>query len=111
MTDEERELVRVASRDLGFIAREWDESVEDDSLRRSSTVLRRLLVEDLFGKAWRAVGFEKQPRLRAPELAPTIDSLDPQKILFAQAGGGRFQGAHVQSTLQYAAAMSADEIR
>jgi hypothetical protein len=108
----ERDLIRVVSEDLDFIAKDWDQSVEDASLRRSSTVLRRLLVDGHFGKAWRSLGLEKQPSVRAPDLGTTIDSVaDSGKIVFAQAGGARFRGVEVQSVLEYAAAMSPQEIQ
>ena len=112
LTTSQRELIRLAKSDLVFIARDWDESVEDDSLRRSSGVLRRLLVDDQLGKAWRAAGLAKQPRVEAADLEPTIDSVsDPKKIQFAAAGGARFKNCQVQSVLVYAGAMSPEEIQ
>lgn len=112
LTATERELIRVVSEDLAFVAKDWDQSVEDASLRRSSTVLRRLLVEGHFGKAWRALGLEKQPRVIAPDLGITIDSVaDSGKIMFAQAGGADFRGGAVQSVLVYGDAMSPEEIQ
>ena len=40
------DLLEVVVSDLIFLHEEWDEEVDDHSLRRSSTVLRRLLVDN-----------------------------------------------------------------
>ena len=73
-------------------SKKWGSKINDESLRRSSNVLRNLLVEDQFGKAWRIVGFEKQPKIKAPDLELCIEGLDLSKITLAQAGGAFYHG-------------------
>ena len=58
-----KEFLRVVAADLDYIIKEWGPEIDDDSLRRDCVVLRRLLVKDNLGQAWRAVGFEKQPKI------------------------------------------------
>ena len=59
-------------------------------------MLRRLLVEDAYGHAWRAVGLEKQPTLLAVDLDLLLGP-NAGRIHLALAGGANFRG------LQYAA--------
>jgi hypothetical protein len=74
--------------DLGFREDEWDESIDEQSLRRSSTVLRNLLVNDALGRAWRLVGQKGQPQLEAVDLMACLAGLVIDKVIFAAAGGG-----------------------
>lgn len=41
-----RDLLEIVAQDIIYIKREWVQNIEDPSLRRDSTVLRRLLVEN-----------------------------------------------------------------
>jgi hypothetical protein len=50
---DDAELLAMVKSDLAFLEDKWDQSIDEQSLRRSSTVLRNLLVYDGFGKAWR----------------------------------------------------------
>lgn len=91
MTPEDRELIRTVSSDLRYLKEEWDESIDDDSLRRSSTTLRRLLVGEGTGdysRAWRAVGLKREPSLQAVDLQPQIGPGLPPSTHFLAAGGG-----------------------
>ncbi len=95
--EEERYLIKIVCEDLIYLKKEWDQEISDESLRRSSNVLRNLLVEDQFGKAWRIVGFEKQPRIKAPDLELCIEGLDLSKITLAQAGGAFYHGMQIMA--------------
>lgn len=56
--------------DIEWFEREWCtlyEPPSDADIRRGSAVLRRLLVEDWLGKAWRNFGFQKQPSVTGPD--------------------------------------------
>ncbi len=57
--------------DIDWLRSEWcvlHEPPSDADLRRGSAALRRLLVEDLIGDAWRHYGFERQPRVIGPDV-------------------------------------------
>ena len=110
-TEQDAYRVEVVSQDLRFLRDEWDGSIKEESLRRSSNVLRSLLVEDQYGKAWRSLGLEKQPVVIAPDLESSIRSIDIQRIKFAQAGGATYNGMALMAALEVNYAMSPEEIR
>ncbi len=84
------ELVHTVASDLRYLREQWDEQVDDDSLRRSSTVLRRLLVDNELQRAWKAAGFSKEPTIAASALSLPPIPLD--RIRVASAGGARYKG-------------------
>lgn len=59
-------LIAVAE-DLEYLA-QWGSDISNADIRRGTAVLRRLLVEDAYGTAWRAVGEVKQPSLPGVDL-------------------------------------------
>jgi hypothetical protein len=87
------ELVRIVASDLQYLHDEWNEQIDDDSLRRTSAVLRLLLVQNELQRAWKEAGFVKEPEIVALTLAYEPLSLD--RILFASAGGARYKGARM----------------
>jgi hypothetical protein len=91
MTDDD---ILIVADDLQYL-REWGPDMSDGDIRRGSAVLRRLLVEDAYGQAWRAAGNLKQPVLVAVDLdaVATPDSISD--IVFALAGGAHFRGMHL----------------
>ena len=111
MNKEHLYLVTVVRQDLTYLREEWDQEISDDSLRRSSNVLRNLLVEDQFGRAWRIIGFERQPKLTAPDLEYYIEDLDSSKITLAQAGGALYHGMMICALASGRYALSPEHIR
>ncbi len=91
LTEEQRERIAIAREDLLFLQDEWDHDVSDASLRRSSTVLRRLIVDRHLGNAWRDIGFSKEPLITAPKLEKILEGIAPDLVSFASAGGARHQ--------------------
>ena len=71
--------------------RGWGPNVTDDDIGRGSVVLRRLLVEDAYGLAWRAIGMSGQPCLIAVHLPHLIRNYPSRDVLLALAGGARFR--------------------
>jgi hypothetical protein len=57
-------------------------------------LLRRLLVEDVAGAAWRQLGFEKSPTLQGPDLLAFYRKvgIELDLVVIASAGGIRFAG-------------------
>ena len=104
------ELIDIVAADLRYLLEEWDEKVDDHSLRRSSPVLRRLLVQNELQRAWKAAGFAGEPKLRASTLAPILADIPYQKILFAAAGGAKYKGLELRSVLVVNNAINQDEI-
>lgn len=78
--------IKIVADDLQYLA-SWGPSISDGEIRRGSAVLRRLLVEDVYGSAWRAIGNHGQPKLLAVDLSPiTTPDILPE-IVFALAAG------------------------
>ena len=65
MAIDDKHFVKIVAEDLNYLLNEWDQEISDDSLRRNSTVLRRLLVEGDYSNAWRMIGLEKEPKICA----------------------------------------------
>lgn len=86
-------LLAVAD-DLKFLSG-WGPEIADGDIRRGSATLRRLLVEDAYGMAWRAVGFARQPTLVAVDLWNLVPSDSINIIEFALAAGAEFRGVYL----------------
>lgn len=105
------QLVQVVAEDLEYIRDEWNEEIDDPSLRRNSVVLRRLLVENGIQRAWKRSGFPHEPTVHASTLSDIIGSTPRDRITFASAGGARFQGAEMGGALMVNYKMPDKEIR
>ena len=66
---DQKQLLNVVYSDLCYIRDEWDEVIEDDKLRRDSTVLRRLLVDGDLLRVWNITDFHEQPKINSPSLS------------------------------------------
>jgi hypothetical protein len=95
LSKEDRYIIGVVHEDLVFLREKWDQEVSDESLRRSSNVLRNLLVEDQYGRAWRALGLDRQPQISAPDMDNYFDGFDISQIVLAQAGGAIYRGMQI----------------
>jgi hypothetical protein len=73
--------------DLSFLRENWDQSTDEPSLRRISPILRRLLVEGAYRRAWRWVGLEKEPTVIAGELVFDPGALGADRIFFVGSFG------------------------
>lgn len=85
-------LVAVTE-DLEYLA-QWGSDISNAEIRRGTAVLRRLLVEDAYGTAWRAIGFPSQPTLYAVDLLQLIGDQAPL-VVYALAGGALFRGVQM----------------
>lgn len=79
--------IKIVADDLLFL-RQWNSAIPEGDIRRGSAVLRRLLVDDAYGQAWRAVGEAGQPSLVAVDISP-IPAAD---VVYAIAAGANFRG-------------------
>jgi hypothetical protein len=85
-------LIKTIASDIEELKKSWGPAVDNDTLRRASPILRRLLIYGDLQKAWKAVGFEKELRIIAPFLEPLLDADVNHTIVAAVAGGGEFHG-------------------
>lgn len=61
--------------DIDWFANHWGRLYQppnDVEIRQGAAALRRLLHEDALGRAWRTCGFEKEPRVKGPDLLALI---------------------------------------
>ena len=103
------ELARVVAEDLEFLFNEWNQEIDDASLRRSSTVLRSLLVEGLLGRVAHQVG--RDIRVMAPAIGRVTTDAELRECTFFQAGGAQHKGFMVQSISMIARAKTPAEIK
>ena len=89
-------LIAVAE-DLEYLAG-WGAEITAGEIRRGTAVLRRLLVEDAYGTAWRAIGLTKQPSLIAVNLDLMLGN-DSNQVVYALAGGANFRGMQMACML------------
>lgn len=108
---EQLERIKTATEDLVYLREEWDEEVDDSSLRRSSVILRRLLVEGEMGRAWRDLGLAKQPIVTAPSLEVWLRGVPGEQVSWAHAGGARYRGMEVSGALERRGAASAADLQ
>lgn len=85
-------LIAVAE-DLEYLS-QWGSEITNAEIRRGTAILRRLLVEDAYGVAWRAIGELKQPILPAVDLSLLLGEHSNQ-VVYALAGGALFRGIHM----------------
>jgi hypothetical protein len=83
--------------DIEWFEREWCtlyEPPSDAEIRRGTAALRRLLVEDWVGKAWREHGFNKQPTVCGPDVIDLAKHDGKEIWQFASliAGGATLNG-------------------
>lgn len=111
LNKEQKYLLKIVWEDIEYLRKEWDQEISDESLRRSSNVLRNLLVENQFGKAWRIIGLEKEPKIKAPDLEVIIEDLDISKVVLAHAGGAFYHGMQIMGMTVGKYVLSPDQRR
>lgn len=84
------ELARLVAEDLEFLLSEWNQDIDDASLRRSSPVLRSLLVDGLLSKAAHEAG--KELRIMTPAICLITTVAELGECKFYQAGGALSKG-------------------
>ena len=89
-------LIAVAE-DLEYLS-QWGMDISNGEIRRGVATLRRLLIEDAYGGAWRAIGGVKQPSLPAVDLSLLVGD-DVNKVSYALAAGANFRGIRIASSI------------
>jgi len=82
----------VVAEDLEFLRTEWHAEVHNADIRRGSAILRRLLIDDAYGTAWRSVGHGGEPRVIAVDLEQFMSRIPRDQIAMALATGVRHRG-------------------
>lgn len=85
LTADDLDLIKVVADDLEFLEDAWTMETTSAALRRESPVLRRLLIQDDYGRAWRLVGLPGEPMVRAGDLRAWVAGVPPRYIVSAMA--------------------------
>jgi len=103
------ELIERVAEDLIHLKNDWNDTVEDDVLRRSSPVLRRFLIGKELPRALRAAGLSSQAIIETSTLEPTLQLFPKEKIIFASSGGAKYNGTEIRGGFGVNYAMSSEE--
>jgi len=99
------ELIKIVSEDLEFIAKEWNsEDIGEQNLRRSSSVLRRLLIEGDLYKASKIIGFGQIKVFVTKEHDPLPG------LVYSQTAGGKHRGMEISKPSVCNRALTEEEI-
>ena len=101
------ELIKMVADDLDFLFNDWNQDIDDASLRRSSPVLRSLLVEGLIGKVAHQIG--QEIRIKVPSICRLMTEQELAQMNYYQAGGATYKGMKIQSAFLIRRALSAEE--
>ncbi len=84
-------LVKTVVEDLLYLSEEFNSNVRDDSIRRNSNVLRRLLVYGDLRSAWRHLGFTVEPLISSTNIDDELKVYNLDDISYAFSGGTETQ--------------------
>lgn len=103
------EFLKVVLEDLRYLENHWcNQQPSDEEIRRNTTVLRRLLVDNDLQKAWKLCGFSKEPRIMIPKPSTSVNH---PNLVYAQEAGANVGWGVIGQVRIYNKALSDDEIR
>ena len=100
--------VKVVLEDLDFLTKTWDHNVDESSLRITSPILYRLIVEGHLGRVASSLGIEL--RIMAMAEAQEMSRKNTKAIRFWLAGGGLSGNVKVWDVQVFDRSLSAEEI-
>lgn len=103
------DLIKLVSEDLDYLTEEWNQDIDDSSLRRTSPVLRSLLIENQLMKV--ANILNEKIFIMAPSISKYDDNLNDPSIVFYQSGGARYKGMEIRFLKQLNRIKSSEEIK
>jgi len=93
------EVLRIVRDDLVFLKSLNYGRPSRTEVRVASSILRRLLHEELLQSAWKLAGLEAEPTITALDLRTAVEDIDPRYIQYAYAGGASTQGARYSTNV------------
>ena len=93
------ELLEIVAEDISYLQEEWGHAIGNHALRRGSTVLRSLLVQQQLHRAWNLAGFDGKLQITASSLKETLKIIPKEKIIFAAAGGAFYKDVAIRGAL------------
>lgn len=78
-------LVKTVAEDLAHLASSWTTDLTTERARRESGILRRLLVDRDYAKAWTVAQLPRTPLVRAPDLDTALAGVKRGHVAFSMA--------------------------
>jgi len=85
-------VIELVVDDLATLRDTWNDDITTSRLRNDSGILRKLMIDGVLGRAWKATGRRGELRVLAPDLKGYLGNFDRSKIVLAQAGGAVYRG-------------------
>jgi hypothetical protein len=79
---------RVVDEDIEYLIERWRPSLDETSLRRDSPMLRRLLVDGQYARAWRDLGLPGEPYISGSDFWAALGETTRKYIQYATAPPG-----------------------
>jgi hypothetical protein len=89
MTPEELEEARVVDEDLEFLMTKWSPTADTRELRHLSPLVRRLLADKHYARAWRSLSLPGEPYITATDLEALLGNVDRSIVQLAFAPANR----------------------
>ena len=89
------ELARVVGEDLDYLFKEWNQDIDEASIRRASPVLRSLLIEGKLHRIANDLGIDL--RILAPDIYRFVEAEELKTYSYWQAGGANYNGVQIRS--------------
>ena len=105
----QKEAMRIVLADLEFIKKEWNNKANDDDLRRFSSTLRQLLIDE-GGLIQKIQGWLGLKCYIQSSLNPLLQN-KIEEINFYSAGGAEYNGMRIQEMIELSRALNPDEIK
>lgn len=87
--------IRTVIEDLNYIRHAWVSDPSDAELWRGSAILRRILIEGNLERCWRALGFNKELIIRAPNIDIVFSDRSNLQIPILFALGAEYRGIEI----------------
>ncbi|OGE31025.1 hypothetical protein A2631_05075 [Candidatus Daviesbacteria bacterium RIFCSPHIGHO2_01_FULL_44_29] len=103
------EAMRIVVADLEFIKKEWSAEADDDNLRRFSSTLRQLLIDEggLIQKVQDWLGTRCYVQASPNPLVQN----KVEEVRFYSAGGAEYDGMRIQEMIELSRALSPEEVK
>lgn len=99
--DQTKQLLRMLREDLDYLRTEWANETDARTLRHGSTILRRLLQENVLQIAWKAFGYKGEPSIAAPELECNLTEEERDNMLYAAVFGAWLGRIGLATSVKY----------
>lgn len=108
LKDVDLELCNITLEDFETLEK-WFDEIDEKTMRQTSAIVRRLLVDNGLYRLWKQLEFYEEPLINVPCLEDLLKYIDSQKILVLSAGGAMHKGMRVSKTTRFNVALTEEE--